>query len=54
MGRMPSNPIQKKHPSPDPFSRLLETTESLVYRNGIHATGIDAIVKAAGASRKTV
>lgn len=37
-----------------PLARLLDTTESLVYRNGIHATGIDAIVKASGVSRKTV
>ncbi|GGX05278.1 TetR family transcriptional regulator [Pigmentiphaga litoralis] len=47
-----------RHPDPspalDPLDRLLETTESLVYRDGIHATGIDAIVKASGASRKTV
>lgn len=41
-------------PTPDPVNRLLATTESLVYRDGIHGTGVDAIVKASGVSRKTV
>lgn len=33
---------------------LLDTTERLVYRDGIHATGMDAIVKASGVARKTI
>ncbi len=34
--------------------RLLATTEMLIYNGGIHATGIDAIVRASGAARKSV
>ena len=34
--------------------KLLETTEKLIYRDGIMATGMDAIVKASGVSRKTI
>lgn len=34
--------------------RLLDAAEALIYAGGIHATGIDAIVKHAGAARKSV
>lgn len=33
--------------------RLLEAAEQLVYAGGIHATGVDAIVKRSGAARKS-
>lgn len=33
---------------------LLDTTERLIYAGGIHATGMDAIVKASGVARKTL
>lgn len=33
---------------------LLDTTERLVYAGGIHATGVDAIVKESGVVRKTL
>ncbi|HTH60628.1 MAG TPA: TetR/AcrR family transcriptional regulator [Paraburkholderia sp.] len=44
------------NPSPPPTDareRLLEAAESLIYAGGIHATGVDAIVRAAGAARKS-
>lgn len=34
--------------------RLLSATETLIYTHGIHATGLDAIVKASGVARKTI
>jgi AcrR family transcriptional regulator len=34
--------------------KLLEATERLVYRGGILATGMDAIVRESGVSRKTI
>lgn len=37
-----------------PQLALLDTTERLVYAGGIHATGVDAIVKASGVVRKTL
>ncbi|EKE76290.1 TetR/AcrR family transcriptional regulator [Gallaecimonas xiamenensis] len=40
--------------SQDPISRLLDATETLIYQGGISATGMDAIVKASGVSRKTI
>lgn len=33
--------------------RLLEAAEALIYAGGIHATGVDAIVRAAGTARKS-
>jgi len=33
---------------------LLDATEQLVYTGGIHATGIDAIVKTSGVARKAI
>jgi AcrR family transcriptional regulator len=34
--------------------RLLAAAEQLIYRGGIHATGIDAIVRASGTARKSI
>lgn len=39
---------------PDTHQKLLETTERLIYRGGILATGMDAIVRESGVSRKTI
>jgi AcrR family transcriptional regulator len=33
--------------------RLLDTAEALIYAGGIHATGVDAIVKQSGTARKS-
>jgi AcrR family transcriptional regulator len=33
--------------------RLLETAEALIYAGGIHATGVDAIVRMSGTARKS-
>lgn len=41
-------------PSPDTRERLLQATERLVYAGGIHATGMDLIVKTSGVARKQV
>lgn len=38
---------------PSPRDRLLDATEALIYAGGIHATGVDAIVRAAQATRKS-
>ncbi|PLZ04124.1 TetR family transcriptional regulator [Burkholderia sp. WAC0059] len=40
-------------PPADARERLLEAAEALVYAGGIHATGVDAIVRASGAARKS-
>lgn len=40
-------------PSLDARERLLEAAEALIYAGGIHATGVDAIIRAAGAARKS-
>ncbi|HEF5152240.1 TetR family transcriptional regulator [Burkholderia multivorans] len=34
--------------------RLLDAAEALIYSGGIHATGVDAIVKRSGAARKSI
>lgn len=36
-----------------PRERLLDAAEALIYSGGIHATGVDAIVRAAHATRKS-
>ncbi|MCZ8389477.1 TetR/AcrR family transcriptional regulator [Achromobacter xylosoxidans] len=41
-------------PSSDTRQRLLQATERLVYAGGIHATGMDLIVKTSGVARKQV
>lgn len=38
----------------DTIPALLAATERLIYAGGIHATGMDAIVKASGVARKTI
>lgn len=38
----------------EPLQRLLAATEKLIYANGIHATGMEAIVSASGVARKTI
>ncbi|KVN94515.1 TetR family transcriptional regulator [Burkholderia ubonensis] len=38
---------------PGARDRLLDATEALIYSGGIHATGVDAIVKRSGAARKS-
>lgn len=38
----------------DVRQRLLRTTENLIYAGGIHATGMDLIVKTSGVARKRV
>lgn len=38
---------------PDARERLLDAAEALIYAGGIHATGVDAIVRASGAARKS-
>ncbi len=38
---------------PGPRERLLDAAEALIYAGGIHATGVDAIVRAAQATRKS-
>ena len=40
-------------PPADTRQRLLQATEYLVYSGGIHATGIDLIVKTSGVARKS-
>jgi AcrR family transcriptional regulator len=39
--------------SSDARERLLAAAEALIYAGGIHATGVDAIVRTAGAARKS-
>ncbi|KVC46909.1 TetR family transcriptional regulator [Burkholderia ubonensis] len=38
---------------PGARDRLLDAAEALIYAGGIHATGVDAIVKRSGAARKS-
>jgi AcrR family transcriptional regulator len=38
---------------PGARERLLEAAEQLVYGNGIHATGVDAIIRRSGTARKS-
>ncbi|HEY4297931.1 MAG TPA: TetR/AcrR family transcriptional regulator [Paraburkholderia sp.] len=40
-------------PPGGPRERLLDATEALIYAGGIHATGVDAIVKQSGTARKS-
>ncbi|WP_133646497.1 TetR/AcrR family transcriptional regulator [Paraburkholderia flava] len=39
--------------TPSARERLLEAAEALIYAGGIHATGVDAIVKQSGTARKS-
>jgi AcrR family transcriptional regulator len=48
------SPEQSEAPAqPGPRERLLDAAEALVYAGGIHATGVDAIVRASGTARKS-
>lgn len=38
----------------NPRDNILATAERLIYQNGIHATGIDLLVKTSGVARKTI
>ncbi|CAB3702512.1 TetR/AcrR family transcriptional regulator [Paraburkholderia rhynchosiae] len=40
-------------PAPSARDRLLDAAEALIYAGGIHATGVDAIVKQSGTARKS-
>jgi AcrR family transcriptional regulator len=40
-------------PPPAARERLLDATEQLIYRGGIHATGVDAIIRRSGTARKS-
>lgn len=37
-----------------PREKILATAEQLIYQNGIHATGMDLLVKTSGVARKTI
>ncbi|MDE1164660.1 MAG: TetR family transcriptional regulator [Pseudomonas sp.] len=43
-----------RQPTTDPRETLLDTAEALIYQHGIHATGMDLLVKTSGVSRKTL
>jgi AcrR family transcriptional regulator len=49
----PAAPLASAAPPLDARERLLEAAEALIYAGGIHATGVDAIVREAGAARKS-
>ncbi|MEQ1298656.1 TetR/AcrR family transcriptional regulator [Acinetobacter soli] len=36
------------------WEKILETAEQLIYQKGIHATGIDLLVKTSGVARKSI
>lgn len=40
-------------PMPGTRERLLDAAEQLIYRGGIHATGVDAIIRHSGTARKS-
>jgi len=40
-------------PAPSARERLLDAAEALIYAGGIHATGVDAIVRQSGTARKS-
>ena len=41
-------------PPPDTRQKILTTAEALIYQNGIHATGMDLLVKTSGVARKSI
>jgi AcrR family transcriptional regulator len=49
----PATPAASGGAQPDARERLLDAAEALIYAGGIHATGVDAIVREAGAARKS-
>ncbi|URQ62555.1 TetR family transcriptional regulator [Pantoea alhagi] len=38
----------------DTREKILETAERLIYQNGIHATGMDLLVRSSGVARKSI
>ena len=40
--------------STDTQQKILATAEALIYQNGIHATGMDLLVKTSGVARKSI
>lgn len=40
--------------TPDTQQKILATAEALIYQNGIHATGMDLLVKTSGVARKSI
>lgn len=40
--------------TPDTKQKILATAEALIYQNGIHATGMDLLVKTSGVARKSI
>jgi len=51
--RKPMNTHDDFSGEPAVRDRLLDAAEALIYSGGIHATGVDAIVKRSGAARKS-
>lgn len=47
-------PFMDDTPTIDTRQTLLDATEKLIYAGGIHATGMDLIVKSSGVARKTI
>jgi AcrR family transcriptional regulator len=41
-------------PTTDTREKILATAEQLIYQNGIHATGMDLLVKTSGVARKSI
>ena len=41
-------------PMTDTREKILATAEKLIYENGIHATGMDLLVKTSGVARKSI
>jgi AcrR family transcriptional regulator len=41
-------------PTTDTRNKILATAERLIYQNGIHATGMDLLVKTSGVARKSI
>ena len=41
-------------PASDTRLKILATAEALIYQNGIHATGMDLLVKTSGVARKSI
>lgn len=41
-------------PTTDTKQKILATAEALIYQNGIHATGMDLLVKTSGVARKSI
>jgi AcrR family transcriptional regulator len=50
---MASETLTEAATSGNARERLLDAAEALIYAGGIHATGVDAIVKQSGAARKS-